>query len=310
MILSILKGIGIVLLILIGLFIFIVGTVLFVPIRYRFEGNYQEMLNGDACIKWTPVFLKVFVNVKDNQLEYVIKMFGGVIMTNTDAKISWLGRKIFSSDKEQKEKNEEEKVEYMQDNKKTDSSETISKTNETNREIQTSEKEIEPSKLIENHSNNKRKKRSSFLEKIRRFVSKCKKRWKNFLTKLSKIRKKKDELLKVYHSKRFEVAKKDVKAYLKKLFSIIKPDKLEGYLHFGTEDPAVTGQMLGVIATIYPLYQGFLTINPDFTEKCLDGTLRGKGKIFLFSLVKLGIRVILNKNLIKVTKKVQTILEA
>ena len=101
MILSILKGIGIVLLILIGLFIFIVGTVLFVPIRYRFEGNYQEMLNGDACIKWTPVFLKVFVNVKDNRLEYVIKMFGGVIMTNTDAKISWLGRKLFSSDNEE-----------------------------------------------------------------------------------------------------------------------------------------------------------------------------------------------------------------
>ena len=307
MILAILKGIGIVLLILIGLFIFIVGTVLFVPIRYRFEGSYQEMLNGEACIKWTPVFLKVFVNVKDNQMEYIVKMFGGVIMTNTDAPISWLGKKIFSSDEEPKEENDEE---YRQDNKKTSSSENISKTNEVNRKTKTAEKEIDSSELIEDKSYDKRKKRPSFLEKIRRFISKCKKRWKNFLRKLREIRKKKDELLKVYHSKRFDVAKKDVKEYLKKLFSIIKPDKLEGYLHFGMEDPAVTGQMLGVIATIYPLYQGFLTINPDFTEKCLDGTLKGKGKIFLFSIVKLGIKVILNKNLIKVTKKVQTILEA
>jgi len=49
---------------------------------------------------------------------------------------------------------------------------------------------------------------------------------------------------------------------------------------------------------------------PDFEKKCLDGNLKGKGKIFLFPIVKLILKVILNKNLIKVTKKVQTIIEA
>lgn len=59
-----------------------------------------------------------------------------------------------------------------------------------------------------------------------------------------------------------------------------------------------------------PLYQGFLDVQPDFEKKCLDGNLKGKGKIYLFSIVKLALKVIFNKNLIKVTKKVQTIIEA
>lgn len=309
MILSILKVIGMILLILIGLLIFILGILLFVPIRYQFEGSYQEVLDGEACIKWAPVFFKVFINVKNNQPEYVVKLFGGVVMTNTDAKISWLGRKLFSASEEKSAKKAEKG--YIHDsNTSLNDSGGIKESDNVDSESKTVKKEIVPTKTTEDNSRKKRKKRASFLEKMRRFISKWKKRWMDFWKKLKVIGKKKDELLRVYHSKRFEMAKKDVKVYLKEIFSIIKPDKLEGYLHFGLEDPAGTGQMLGVVAMIYPLYQGFLTVSPDFTEKCLDGTLKGKGKIFLFFIVKLAIKVILNKNLIKVTKKVQTILEA
>lgn len=309
MILSILKGIGIVLLILIALIIFIVGTILFLPIKYRFEGNYQEMLNGEACIKWTPICLKVILNVKDNQVEYVIKMFSQVIMTNTDAKISWLGRKIFSSEKVKGRETEND--ECIQDsNILKNFSDDRSKLDAAGSKSGALKKKTEYFKTIEGDFHKMKKKRFSLSGKIRHFISKWKESLKSFWNNLKKIKRKKDELLKVYDSKRFEVAKKDVKAYIKEIFSIVKPGKLEGYIHFGMEDPAATGDVLGVLAMIYPLYQGFLTINPDFTEKCLDGALKGKGKIFLFSIVKLWIKVILNKNLIKVTKKVQTILEA
>lgn len=128
--------------------------------------------------------------------------------------------------------------------------------------------------------------------------------------RMQQYSKKKDALIKVYHSKRFELAKDDLKRYTKQFFRIIKPSRLEGRIHFGLDDPAYTGQLLGGLAWIYPLYQKYLTIEPDFENACLEGHLKGKGKIFLGSICKLALQVVFNKNLIKVTKKVQTIIEA
>ena len=51
-------------------------------------------------------------------------------------------------------------------------------------------------------------------------------------------------------------------------------------------------------------------IHPDFEKACFDGNLRGKGKIYLGAVLILLLKIVWNKNLIKVTKKVQTIIEA
>jgi len=323
MILSVLKIIGVILLIIIGLLIFILGLILFVPVRYQFQGSYQDTLEGNGTVRWFPVLLNISADIKDNRLEYVVKIFGGVVMTNTDARLSWIGRKFFSFE-------EDEEVQDFQENSQRDekgktftevkSESGVMVEEESFKEKAPVEETISGDKDMKQNTVAKesegdnilkeRKKRVSVLDRIRRWIEKLKRAWKDFLRRLKEINSKKDALLKVYHSKQFDMAKQDLKIYLKKIFSIIKPDKLEGYVHFGLEDPALTGQILGVLAMVLPLYQGFLTINPDFTKSCLDGTLKGKGKIFLFSIVKLAFKVILNKNLIKVTKKVQTILEA
>lgn len=183
-------------------------------------------------------------------------------------------------------------------------SENIENENTEMRSEKTNEK---PEKIS---SPQKIKKRSSFFKKMKQKIASVKRKWNNFLKKLRILKEKKEELLKVYHSKRFEVAKKDVIIYLKELFKIVKPNILEGNVQFGFEDPALTGEVLGIAAMLLPFYDNFLTIQPDFTEKHLEGYLKGKGKIYLFSLLKLIIKVKFNKNLIKVIKKVQTIIEA
>lgn len=338
MILSILKIIGIILLIIIAVFIFIVSLVLFVPIRYRFEGSYQEILDGEGYVRWAPVFLKVSANVKNNRLEYVIKIFGGVIMTNTDAELSWLGRKFFSFEEERNthsdqnaplkdekvmempldEINTEEDImkrEHGREAVKKDAKAIISEndsknTKKTGNISKNKHKTAKKASKMPSEDRTQMKNQLFIFKKLGRLLNKWKIRWKNFRKRLKEIGSKKDALLKIYHSKRFEMAKQDIKLYLQEIFSIVKPDRLEGYLHFGLEDPSLTGQILGIIAMLLPVYQGFLSIKPDFTKSCLDGTLKGKGKIFPFSIVKLAFKVILNKNLIKVTKKVQTILEA
>lgn len=57
----------------------------------------------------------------------------------------------------------------------------------------------------------------------------------------------------------------------------IRPRKLEGRLHFGTDDPCLTGRILGVFAMFYPLYQKSFILVPDFEQACLEAKLKAKG---------------------------------
>ena len=82
---------------------------------------------------------------------------------------------------------------------------------------------------------------------------------------------KREALSRVYHSKRFEQVKVDLKKYAGEIFRILKPDRLEGNVRLGLEDPANTGYVLGLLAMLLPFYQGFLTIEPDFTQQILKG---------------------------------------
>lgn len=297
MVIMILKIIGIILFIILGLIIFLLGQVLFLPIRYQFDGAYDKQLNGEALIKWAPAMLKAKVSVKDGKTVYVVRLLGGVIATNTDKKISWLGRKIFSFE-------DEEESQKKDDSEAAES--TVKKKENVSYEV-VPQDDIEFEKP---EASLKKRKNQSFYEKIKKKIIAYKRKWKSFVNKLGELKEKKDDLLKVYHSKRYEAAKKDVILYIKELIQITKPSKLEGNIVFGFDDPALTGQLLGKAAMLLPFYDNFLNVRPDFTRQCFEGDLKGRGKIYVFSLLKLIIKVKFNKNLIIVTKKVQTIIEA
>ncbi len=299
MILSILKVIGCVLLIILLIIIFIIVILLCVPICYQFDGTYYEKIDGMVKVGFIPLGFSAKIIYRNETMQYVVRLFGGVIKTNTDKKISWIGRKFFAddgvteSDGSIAEDAREDETIIQEKNDKTDV--TLDDTIFTN-----------PEKMQEHGST----KKMSLTERIQRRLRSLKRSVHAFLKQCKKIGEKKDALLKVYHSKRFEIAKTDLKRYIGKLLQIIKPYDLEGNIHFGMDDPATTGEILGGLALILPLYQNYLTICPDFEKACLDGALKGKGRIFLGAVVILGIKILFNKNLIKVTKKVQTIMEA
>ncbi len=294
MILSILKIIGIVLLIILAFLILILGILLFVPLRYQFDGMYKDTSKATALVKWTPILLKVVVNYQDDKFEYVVRMLGGVVMTNMDIPLSWIGRKFFSP-----EVSDEEELDEIESEAPDMKDATHRERFESKKQVATLEKKIK-----------KKKQSRSIIEKIEIKLRSVKTKIKQLIEKLRRINEKREALLKLYHHKRFEVAKKDAIAYIKALWNAIKPKKLEGCIHFGLEDPATTGQVLGILAMFLAWYDRFLQIEPDFEQACFDGELKGNGKFSLFPIVKLVIQVILNKNLIKVIKKVQTIIEA
>lgn len=307
MILTVLKVIGIILLVILALIIFILSLLLFVPIRYRFSGEYFEKPDAEAVVRYAPVALKVFVQYRQDKLEYTVRLLGGVIMTNTGAKLSWLGRKLGLGTSDEEAYDDTSFDDLPATVKNTESVNTYTQTDEkmdTNESVDIKTDTYDTAEQIKQE-----KKKSIFTiikEKFNAFIEKIK----EIKDKLAKLNKKKEELLRVYHSKRFEVAKKDVIKYIKELLKAIKPKHLEGRIHFGMDDPALTGEILGGASLFLPLYDEFLDINPDFEKQCFDGILKGNGKIRLCSIVKIGLKVLFNKNLIKVTKKVQTIIEA
>ncbi len=321
MILSILKVIGIIFLVIFALLILILGILLFVPIRYQFDAKYEEKPDADVLVRWSPIWLKVIVNYHEGKLVYIIRMLGGVVMTNQDIPLSWIGRKFFSSSDDE---NYDDKTDSIQvDGKKQkdaskkqtdfvviqDEIELVTSKytkNEGTIQLQnreTSSVEVQDKTIV-------KKPRQSIFKKIKRKINAFKEKVHQIIEKLKQLNDKREALLKVYHSKRFEVAKKDAITYIKTLWMIIKPKRLEGYVHFGLSDPASTGQVLGILAMFFVWYDAFLQIVPDFDKSCIDGYLKGNGKFRLFPIVKLLIKIILNKNLIKVIKKVQTIIEA
>ncbi|WP_405317447.1 DUF2953 domain-containing protein, partial [Faecalibacillus faecis] len=90
----------------------------------------------------------------------------------------------------------------------------------------------------------------------------------------------------------------------KYLFRHIKPDKSDIYLHFGTEDPAVTGEVLAVLSLIYAFYPWNLNVVPDFEESCFDGKIEIKGKLQSYAFLILLWRIYGNKNIKKIIKTV------
>lgn len=314
MILTVLKIIGIILLVILLLIIFILGIILLVPIRYRFSGEYFEQPDVLASVRFNPVGLNAQVSFNEDGLRYTVRMLGGVILTNTGAKLSWLGRKISpeaemsgdeihnSTDDKGGNPIDGERTSIEDDNAKYAGENTQA---ENTQDVRGHAKNSQGKKHKTEH-----KEKRHFTDIINEKKTSIINKYNEMKLKLEKLFDKKDKLIRVYHSKRFELAKSDVFKYIKELLWVIKPKHVEGRVHFGMEDPATTGEILGGIAVLIPLYEPFLQIVPDFEKQCIEAVLKGYGSIRLVSIVKIGLKVIFNKNLIKVTKRVQTILEA
>ena len=322
MILTILKIIGIVILIILLLIILLLSFILLIPIRYRFSAEYFEKPDVFATVRYALVGLNAQVTFKDNDLQYTVKALGGVIFTNTDAKLSWLGRKINKPQDEDdgivdvgqpKTSNGIDNVGQSKISEGIDDIGQFSNGNQKNdpkKHVKADEKKDQKKGFFKKKKTRKTKDSRPLSEIIEEKINVLKEKLRSAKEKISKINNKREKLLKVYRSKRFEKAKSDVIRYIKTLLKVIKPKHVEGRVHFGLDDPAATGEIIGGLSMIMPLYDSYLDIKPDFEKQIIEGLLKGYGRIRLCSIALIALKVLFNKNLIKVVKRVQNIVEA
>ena len=86
----------------------------------------------------------------------------------------------------------------------------------------------------------------------------------------------------------------------------VLPHRWKGYLHFGFDDPAVTGILTGFVAMVYPFGQTSFSLEPDFQQACFDAACQGRGRIHPGFFLWMAGRAVCNKNVRRLLKYIQS----
>ena len=83
----------------------------------------------------------------------------------------------------------------------------------------------------------------------------------------------------------------------------IAPKKIKGEVQFGTGDPATTGELMGAVSILLPIYSYSVELSPDFEQKILEGEIEAEGRLRGWYMLVLAWNFFRNKNLRHVIKK-------
>lgn len=302
-ILLILKIIGICLLCLIGLLLLCIGLILFVPVRYRASGSYiEKQLKLLGSVTWLCHIISVRIfydgEKQEDKSRVLVKIFGIAIM-DTAKKETKKARApkeaVLESPKkppheqtaEEKEKTKSRLPEIAQKPKAEVQKDEVQKD-----EVQKNEEKKDEAARVE-HTKSKK----SLLAKLTAFRQKMSDAFKRLCDRLETINQKKDKLMDILFSEENKKTFVLLKRSIFKLIRHILPRRIEGWIHFGTDNPEKTGRMLGWLAVFYPLYAERLKIAPDFEKEIFETKFLAVGKIQAFTFVSTGIKIMLNKDL-------------
>lgn len=315
-VLAILKWIGIILLAILGLVLLIVLAVLFVPVRYRINGDYEEKPDATAAVSWLFHLLHVKVRYRD-ALFWQVRILGIPFLDSRRPikKRTDKGKKKASKDDDTDFG--DTSVEAAKEKKKTDSlpdkrhdtaaiKESVKEAGQPDSE-QKKEQENEPEK---------EQKKTGIIGKIKTFFAKIKS---FFLAMFERIRNIRYTIHKIcdkikdvrgqidyYHGvltgEEGTEAIGLLKTQLGRLLLHVAPRKFLLDAEFGFDDPATTGQVMAIAGMLYPLYRYDIRLRPDFASQStwFRLKLRIRGRIRVFTLIRIAWKVYFDQNLKKV----------
>ncbi len=292
--LGILKWLGILLLVLLGLVLTVLLAVLFVPVRYEAEGSFRGELLAKGQISWLWRLFSIQA-VYDGDTEVSLRIFGVKP-----------GRKKETAERTEKTetpdpvvtgsgKRPEEEVPVYESRPKVEAP-----ASEKHQGTEEGIKEKVPAAGTKNAKNGQKKKRvrQSLFQKIKvtfqRICGKLKtaeERWQKLMEFLEKEENKNT----------FRLLKRQVIRF----FKHVLPGKVSGTVRFGFEDPYTTGRILTYISPFYGWYGRTLQVIPVFDEQVLDGELSLKGRIRIATLLFIGFQVWRDKNFRTLLKRWQ-----
>lgn len=286
LILLILKIILIAFLVVLGLIVLLLGLVLFVPIHYEVSGSIGDSwdIKVQGKITYLLSVIKLLFLYEKEQFDMKFFLFGFEKKTKEE--------QITETVESESEVTFHEKAENDVEAEKPKTAEAVetgAKTEEVTVEVSepASEKETEPEVKKEQAKAKKQKEKKQKSKIDFAFI-------KQQLT---------DE-----HNK--SVVHK-IWTELLYLFKHFKFRKIVTDLRFSTGDPATTGQALGVLCMFPVLYRYEVKIVPDFEsdDLYLKGTFLVAGKVRLIHLLITALRLIFDKEVRLVVKRIIALFE-
>ncbi|MDO4473162.1 MAG: DUF2953 domain-containing protein [Eubacteriales bacterium] len=325
--LLILKIIGFILAVILGVLVLLICVALFLPVKYHAEGDCNGIreINGLIKVRWLFGLIRVHLIYKDHKAEYMLH-------------IAW--KKISNQDSgKEKDKDEEqsEKDDSKGKDEKVDPQETCYQEDHENDE--NPDKEIQDiqgkyqeesclqqicEKDVETVSQPDEEKRNVFdkehvqadrennktddpgFERLRESIEKIKCKiksvfdnikctWNRLYDKIKELSDKKDIVSEFISSEIHQSALRKMKKEGIHLIKRLKPKKIELDLEYGFDDPSLTGRLLALLSMIYPFFEGNIHVLPDFQNKKMIGKCLVKGRILIWDFVYIAIKLILSK---------------
>ena len=307
LILSILKIIGIILLVIIGVVIFLLLLVLFAPISYKADLVIPETVLSDdndksggfdvrsirltAGFSWLLFVIRGGISYPENG-EFTLRVFGFKIFPGSkkksERKAAKEKDKKDTDNKVNKDKGKKEK-DSIENDAECGSIETCNADSDAETPLSLNPDTYDDSSDFSDDTYEEDKSFWAVVWKIARTV-------KSFLTAPLNVLKKiaytisrvcdRIGLIKsTLENDIFKRAWEKVKKKLGKVLKMIFPDKYNIDILLGTDDPANTGEVLGVYGALYPLHHGRISLNPDFDRKVVGLNSHFKGHITVFTLI-------------------------
>ena len=272
--LLILKMIGVIIAVILGILVLLVCVVIFTPVRYQLDASCDGALDSlkvTGKVTWLLHLFRVDLIYEGRKLTWKIRAAWKRIKSEPEDD-SALKEEVKDCEKELEEELEKELEELGE-----------SGVEEREKESETSEKGKKASEKKSSQTTEKSGLSEKTEKKHKADTIKC--TIQKICDKIKLLSEKKEKIMEAVsdevHKKAFIKTKNEVFKLLRRW----KPKKLKADIHYGFEDPCLTGQVLAGLSVIYPFVGEHLEVEPDFENKVLEGSLQVKGNIRMFPIV-------------------------
>lgn len=293
-ILQILAVLGIILLCLLGLCLALLLFILFVPVRYRLSGQKSgEEIKGKVGLSW--LLHLVTVSYRHPEPGEVILRVAGIRVWSL--KVSALRKG--EADAEAKADKSQEGAGLPKGAGDTNAPHPAEKTAKTTgtSDTENTENAADTANGADTadaaEDGRKRRHRASLTERIGKIRRRLCHIWDKVKEILENIEYYRDLLLQKENRLLYGRCWKQVR----RILYHIRPRTIKADLIVGTGAPDTTGYLLALYGMMLPFLGNHINIVPDFNEPVLEGKLFLKGRIALFTLLRGGIRILLDKQL-------------
>lgn len=268
--LLILKIIGIILLVILALFVLLIVGILFVPYAYRVKGSFHGKPDLTASIYGLGHLVGIGMILTENGAKIYLRICG-------------IRKFLQSGNKENKTGNTDQYEENMGEGQKTDP--------ETGNYENLPMPEMQKIKAFW-------QKIVKIPEKFKRVIARIRDFFHTIKSALGNVKKTIRKVKCLLTNESHKIAFTKLKTSVWQLLKILMPYRLKLNLDYSTGSPDTTAQLLGIL-TMFPIgYQNRWNVHPDFTadNAYAEAEFDVKGRILGFSLLKLILGLVLDKD--------------